>query len=256
MVKWTHNQTVQRRPSGKITLSFSAQFVSVQQSNILVFLKGVGGALDVIVGETDTQPSSGGSVVYAPPLNVDYFFEEMQVLRICLKEGVKTIDEVTVSLASIIGLEGGNTFTWTQKLLHSGVVITVNCAEVPQNEYDMTIALKGEKLDKKDWFGKSDPYLVVSKDDGDEDGSAATVLYKTEIVMKTLNPEWKPMTFNTATINPDVKLKIECFDWDKGDKHDEIGSFRATLRELTVTGASFTLHHHKHPDKSAGTIKV
>ena len=49
----------------------------------------------------------------------------------------------------------------------------------------------GKKLDKKDFFSKSDPYLSIYK--VNEDGSF-TICHKTEYIKNTLNPVWKPFT--------------------------------------------------------------
>jgi len=49
------------------------------------------------------------------------------------------------------------------------------------------IAAKG--LDKKDFFGKSDPFLRISRSRGE--GQWMTV-HQTEEIKKTLDPIWKP----------------------------------------------------------------
>ncbi|CDQ72402.1 unnamed protein product [Oncorhynchus mykiss] len=46
----------------------------------------------------------------------------------------------------------------------------------------------GNKLDKKDFFGKSDPFLVFYR--SNEDGSF-TICHKTEVVKNTLDPVWQ-----------------------------------------------------------------
>eukprot|EP00061_Rhincodon_typus_P016409 g44607.t1 len=71
-----------------------------------------------------------------------------------------------------------------------------------------TMQLCANKLDKKDFFGKSDPFLVFYR--SNEDGTAVrgvdsslfkyvpncrfTICHKTEVVKNTLNPVWQPFT--------------------------------------------------------------
>ena len=49
--------------------------------------------------------------------------------------------------------------------------------------------MKGVKLDKKDFFGKSDPYLQIYRV---EPSGAKTLIYKSEVVANTLDPSWRP----------------------------------------------------------------
>ena len=47
----------------------------------------------------------------------------------------------------------------------------------------------GKHLDKKDTFGKSDPYIKIYR--GSKDGNW-TKVHETEVIMNTLDPKWKP----------------------------------------------------------------
>jgi copine 5/8/9 len=47
--------------------------------------------------------------------------------------------------------------------------------------------IMGRKLDKKDLFGKSDPFLVISRS---VEGDTFVPVYKTKEIKKTLNPNW------------------------------------------------------------------
>lgn len=53
----------------------------------------------------------------------------------------------------------------------------------------------GRSLDKKDFFGKSDPFLEfyrIVESNGSGDYETRQMVHRTEYVKKTLNPEWKP----------------------------------------------------------------
>ncbi|KAL8168505.1 UNVERIFIED_CONTAM: Copine-5 [Gekko kuhli] len=51
-----------------------------------------------------------------------------------------------------------------------------------------TMQFCANKLDKKDFFGKSDPFMVFYR--SNEDGTF-TICHKTEVVKNTLNPVWQ-----------------------------------------------------------------
>jgi len=92
----------------------------------------------------------------------------------------------------------------------------------------------GSHLDKKDTFGKSDPFLVIHRQD--KDGKSFTPVHKTEVIKHTLDPTWKPFDLSLSRLcngNPDLKLFIECFDWDSNGKNDLIGSCYTTYREMS-----------------------
>uniref|UniRef100_A0A8C6L2J5 Copine 8 n=1 Tax=Nothobranchius furzeri TaxID=105023 RepID=A0A8C6L2J5_NOTFU len=62
----------------------------------------------------------------------------------------------------------------------------------------------GNKLDKKDFFGKSDPFLVFYR--SNEDGTF-TICHKTEVVKNTLNPVWQAFKIPVRVVNPKKKGK-------------------------------------------------
>ncbi|KAJ3612428.1 hypothetical protein NHX12_020704 [Muraenolepis orangiensis] len=73
----------------------------------------------------------------------------------------------------------------------------------------------GNKLDKKDFFGKSDPFLVFYR--SNEDGTF-TICHKTEVVKNTLNPVWQAFKIPVRALcngDYDRAIKIEVYDWDR-----------------------------------------
>lgn len=87
----------------------------------------------------------------------------------------------------------------------------------------------GSDLDKKDLFGKSDPFLVFHTS---SDGVSYVQTFKSEVLKKTLNPVWKPMIVPARTLcagDHNQSIKIECYDWDKDTEHDLIGVCYTTL---------------------------
>jgi len=86
-----------------------------------------------------------------------------------------------------------------------------------------------------DIIGLSDPYLLVYRGRDDKQ------IYRSEVIMKTLNPTWEPFSISVWSLcSGDYlqKLRIECYDWDKIGSDDFIGSFSTTLKELIDNGSS------------------
>jgi hypothetical protein len=82
-------------------------------------------------------------------------------------------------------------------------------------------------LDKKDFFGKSDPFLVIYR--VDPTGNREE-LVQTEVIDNNLSPEWKPFSIPVkmlGTNKSEVMIEVECRDSD-GKTSKLIGSFKVT----------------------------
>jgi len=115
-------------------------------------------------------------------------------------------------------------------------------------------------LDKKDLFGKSDPYLVFER--SDYAGSFTTV-HKTEIIKNTLNPEFVAFDIPVSRLapsSPDQPIKVICFDWDARGAHDTIGQAILTINELRNGRKEWTLINEdkkaKKGDKYLGSGRL
>ncbi|XP_050792151.1 copine-8 isoform X3 [Gopherus flavomarginatus] len=105
------------------------------------------------------------------------------------------------------------------------------------------------KLDKKDFFGKSDPFLVFYR--SNEDGSF-TICHKTEVVKNTLNPVWQAFKISVRALcngDYDRTIKIEVYDWDRDGSHDFIGEFTTSYRELSRGQSQFNVYEVINPKK-------
>ncbi|XP_013417379.1 copine-8 isoform X2 [Lingula anatina] len=111
--------------------------------------------------------------------------------------------------------------------------ITVRAEEVSQCKEIATMQFRAHKLDKKDFFGKSDPFLVFYRCNED---SSYSVVHKTEVIKNTLDPTWRPFTVPVRSLcngDYDRSIKVECYDWDSDGSHDIIGEFQTNIRELS-----------------------
>ncbi|KAF6031303.1 CPNE9 [Bugula neritina] len=131
----------------------------------------------------------------------------------------------------------------------------VSAEELSSCKEEVHMTLRGEGLDKKDFFGKSDPFLVFYK--ANEDG-LYTITYKTEFIKNTLSPKWRPFTVPVRTLcngDLDRSIKVECYDWNSNGSHEIIGSFLTNLRELSQRGCSFELINEQRKLKKGKKYK-
>ncbi|XP_030645887.1 copine-8 [Chanos chanos] len=190
---------------------------------------------------------------------IDYFFEERQNLRFdlydldsksenlskhdFLGQAFCTLGEIVGSLGSrlerpLAGIPGKNCGT-----------IIVQAEEVGNCRESVLLQFCGNKLDKKDFFGKSDPFLVFYRSNGD---GTFTICHKTEVVKNTLDPVWQAFKLPVRALcngDYDREIKIEVYDWDRDGGHDYIGEFSTTYRELCKGQSQFNVYEVLNPKK-------
>ena len=102
----------------------------------------------------------------------------------------------------------------------------------------VSIQLSGRNLEDKDLFSKSDPFFRICRL-----GSQGKLLYVSEYISDTLNPEWKEFEKSEEELfggNREEKIKIEVFDDDgPGDtenvrRAEFIGEGTYSNKELQV----------------------
>uniref|UniRef100_A0A3P8SLV2 Copine 8 n=1 Tax=Amphiprion percula TaxID=161767 RepID=A0A3P8SLV2_AMPPE len=139
---------------------------------------------------------------------LDYFFEERQNIRFDFR--------LEKALGGIPGKKCGTIIVKAEELN--------NCRE------SVMMQFCGNKLDKKDFFGKSDPFLVFYR--SNEDGTF-TICHKTEVVKNTLNPVWQAFKIPVrALCNGDYDRYV----------HDFIGEFSTSYRELSRGQSQFNVY--------------
>uniref|UniRef100_A0A8C5TAN8 C2 domain-containing protein n=1 Tax=Malurus cyaneus samueli TaxID=2593467 RepID=A0A8C5TAN8_9PASS len=67
------------------------------------------------------------------------------------------------------------------------------------------------------------------------DDATQQLVHRTEVVMNNLNPAWKTFKVSVNSLcsgDQDRKLKCIVWDWDSNGKHDFIGEFSSTFKEM------------------------
>uniref|UniRef100_A0A8V5H932 C2 domain-containing protein n=1 Tax=Melopsittacus undulatus TaxID=13146 RepID=A0A8V5H932_MELUD len=190
---------------------------------------------------------------------LDYYFEEKQNLRFdhdrsprlsqCVW-GQDFLGQAFVALGEVIGSQRGRLERPLTGVPGKRCGTILLLAEELSNCRDIvTMQLCANKLDKKDFFGKSDPFLVFYR--SNEDGTF-TICHKTEVVKNTLNPVWQPFTIPVRALcngDYDRTVKIDVYDWDRDGSHDFIGEFATSYRELSRAQSQFTVYEVLNPRK-------
>ncbi|KAM3833391.1 copine-8 isoform 1-T1 [Vipera latastei] len=226
---------------------------------------------------------------------MDYFFEERQNLRFDLYDVDSKspnlskhdfLGQVFCTLGEIVGSQGSRlekpvvlNLPWWNLVakvkmadlsrLKQGIpgrkcgTIILTAEELNCCREAVLMQFCANKLDKKDFFGKSDPFLVFFR--SNEDGSF-TICHKTEVIKHTLNPVWQAFKLSIRALcngDYDRTIKIEVYDWDRDGSHDFIGEFTTSYRELSRGQSQFNVYEVINPKKKAkkkkyvnsGTVK-
>ncbi|XP_070405430.1 copine-5b isoform X3 [Nothobranchius furzeri] len=188
---------------------------------------------------------------------LDYFFEEKQNLRFDLYDVDSKSPDLSKHPAELNDFLGqmfctlgeivGSPASRLEKPLGGipgkkcgNVILTAE--ELSNCRDSATMQFCANKLDKKDFFGKSDPFMVFYR--SNEDGTF-TICHKTEVVKNTLNPVWQPFTIPVRALcngDYDRTIKVEVYDWDRDGSHDFIGDFTTSYRELARGQSQFNVY--------------
>lgn len=200
------------------------------------------------VGRTDTVANSLNPEFHSP-LQATYNFEKLQPMRLVVYDvDVQEKDNRKLRLAeqdflgeaafvlSDLLTAPGQSLTLPLKDSHNrplpGCIVTLSAEELPNTNAVVTLALAAQRLDNKDIFSKSDPFVKICK--ARESGAWAPVV-KSEVVNNNLNPTWRPLRVSMASLchcDEARPLLIEVYDHDASGSHDLIGRAEASLTQL------------------------
>uniref|UniRef100_A0A1I7ZW41 Copine-3 n=1 Tax=Steinernema glaseri TaxID=37863 RepID=A0A1I7ZW41_9BILA len=202
---------------------------------------------------------------WAKTFLVDYFFEEVQKVRFEVYDvdsksrNLKDHDfigQVETSLGEIVGSPGSTKWLTLQGTGKCGSLKVVAEEADETTKEILILKCRGVKLDKKDFFGKSDPFLNIYRIN--DDGSRV-LAHRTEFIKRTLNPKWVPFEINLRQLcfgDRTRKFRIECFDYDNDGGHDLIGTCETTCDRLVFQeDQEIPLINQKKKDKKGKRYK-
>ncbi|XP_034990922.2 copine-6 [Zootoca vivipara] len=197
---------------------------------------------------------------------LDYFFEEMQILRFDVfdADGERAEDlgsEAGVLLGTIectLGQIVSQTKVTKQLQLTSGDIvekstITIEAEEVSRTNEFVQLEFHGQELDDKDFFSKSDPFLEIYKVNSSE---KEHLVWRTEVVKNNLSPRWQPFRVSLQSLcscDPGKSIRCIIYDHDSSGKHDYIGEFSTTFHEMLQASSGDEVKweciNHKYQEK-------
>lgn len=188
------------------------------------------------------------SPVWVKKFVVDYSFEERQLVKFEIYDWDSDSNRLNAhdflgrcqtSLGTIVSASQFVSVIQDAPKTKGGKIYVV-AEELTTSKEVVTMQLRAEKLDKKDFFGKSDPFFIISKA---ASGSGWTAVKKSEVIMKNLNPTWASFEISARKLcngDHDRALKFDIYDWDSDGTHDYIGSFTTSLSKLGVAAIEQT----------------
>jgi len=170
---------------------------------------------------------------------LDYNFEQRQYLKFSVYDSDSSstyldshdfLGSAEASLGEIVSTQSQG---FSRSLTGGGDgLVRVVAEELSQNKEVLNLKMAGAKLDKKDFFGKSDPFMEIFR--SSESGQYILV-HRTEVIKNTLNPDWRPFQLSVRSLcngDDERDLKFDVYDWNKSGSHEIIGTFHTTVRNL------------------------
>ncbi|KAM4018689.1 copine-7 isoform 1-T1 [Anomaloglossus baeobatrachus] len=181
--------------------------------------------------------------VFSKVFTVDYYFEEVQKLRFEVYDihghcSIGSRDDdflggVEMTLGQIVAQKRITKGLFLKYGKYAGKsTVTVISEEISGNNGYVELSFCAKKLDDKDLFSKSDPFLEIYRVNDDQ---SEQLVHRTEVIKNNLNPVWEPFKVSLSSLCCcEEKRKLRClvWDYDSRGKHDFIGEFYATFEEM------------------------
>jgi len=190
------------------------------------------------VGRTETLQDTLNPV-WEKKIVLEYNFEKRQFLKFCVYDSdsnSRNLDDhdflgyAESTFGEIVAAQSKG---FNKNLLNGrNGKIQVTAEELTSNKEVLFLKFSGVKLDKKDFFGKSDPFIEITRV---TENNTYILVHRSEVIKNTLNPTWAPFQVPIRTLSngDDFRdLKFDIFDWNRSGSHEIIGSFHTNVHNL------------------------
>ncbi|XP_031584230.1 copine-3-like isoform X2 [Oreochromis aureus] len=201
---------------------------------------------------------------FSKPIVLDYYFEMVQKLRFevhdidtenCSLQEADFLGQLECTLGQIVSSRKLTKPLVKKDKMPAGKGTITICAEEMTDNRVVAFEVAARKLDKKDFFGKSDPFLEFYK----QTETGWQLAHRTEVVKNNLNPVWRPFQIPVQSLcagDVEKPIKIDCYDHNNSGDHDFIGTFQSSLSQIqqaTETfAAEFECINSKKKEKKKG----
>ncbi|CAN9506506.1 unnamed protein product [Ophioblennius macclurei] len=184
---------------------------------------------------------------FSKSLLLDYYFEMVQKLRFEVYDidsdsgslqGADFLGALECTLGQIVSSRKLTRPLLLKDKNPAGKGTITVCAEERTDNRVVAFEAAARKLDKKDFFGKSDPFLELYK----QTDTGWQLAHRTEVVKSNLNPVWKPFRIPMQSLcggDVEKSIKVDCYDYNSSGSHDFIGSFQTCLSQIQQASQSF-----------------
>ncbi|XP_041670576.1 copine-3-like isoform X1 [Cheilinus undulatus] len=178
---------------------------------------------------------------------IDYYFEMVQKLKFevydidsenCSLRDADFLGELECTLGQIVSSRKLTKPLLMKDKRPAGRGTITVCAEERTDNRVVEFEASARKLDKKDFFGKSDPFLEFYR----QTETGWQLAHRTEVVKNNLNPNWRPFRIPLQSLcGGDVEkpIKVDCFDYNNSGSHDFIGCFETTLVQIQQASQTY-----------------
>ncbi|XP_045149808.1 copine-7 isoform X3 [Echinops telfairi] len=160
--------------------------------------------------------------VFSRVFTLDYYFEEVQKLRFEVydthRPGALSCpeDDFLGGIECTLGQIVAQKKVTRALLLKSGrnagkSTITVIAEDISGNDGYVELSFRAKKLDDKDLFSKSDPFLELYRLNSDQ---SEQLVYRTEVVKNSLSPAWEPFKVSLNSLCSCEETRPLKAQWD------------------------------------------
>jgi len=192
----------------------------------------------VEIGRTE-QVKESLDPVFSKRIAINYYFEQVQDLKVCIYDVDNSsstlkdddfLGKAYLTLGQVVSAKKKSFPLMKKKKVKSDGEVTINADEVTDKR-SSAFSFKAIGVDKKDLFGKSDPFLEFWRRHNDN----WSLCYRTEVIKNDLNPIWKQFYiphYLLASKEGEKEIKLVCYDADSDGSHDLIGECYVTMKQL------------------------
>ena len=210
------------------------------------------------------------SPVWRKRFLLEYRFEERQLLKFEIYDWDSKSEKLSkhdflgsleISLAALVAAESGiYEHKFKEGPSKDGGKIVIKTEEQSALKEVVRLQFSARHLDKKDKFGKSDPYFVLRRSDRTTRNfdPKEPPLLSSEVIKNNLNPSWRTTEVKLAALcdgDYERPIKIDIFDWDSKGDHDLIGSVITTANYLNASFTNRTAFPVINPKKAKKSKK-
>lgn len=184
---------------------------------------------------------------FSKPIVLDYYFEMVQKLRFemhdidtenCSLQEADFLGQLECTLGQIVSSRKLTKPLVKKDKMPAGKGTITICAEEMTDNRVVAFEVAARKLDKKDFFGKSDPFLEFYK----QTETGWQLAHRTEVVKNNLSPVWRPFQIPIQSLcagDVEKPIKIDCYDHNNSGDHDFIGTFQTSLSQIQQATETF-----------------